>query len=45
MKDVDYSDDEFVSHKKRRQRRRHNFCIGIIVIGLVALCAMLILWK
>ena len=45
MKDVDYSDDEFVMYEKRRQRGRRNFCIGIIVIGLVTLAAMLVLWK
>ena len=45
MKDVDYSDDEFVLYQKRRQRGRRNFCIGIIVIGLFALAAMLVLWK
>ena len=45
MKDVDYSDDEFVLYQKRRQRGRRNFCIGVIVIGFVALVAMLIFWK
>ena len=45
MKDVDYSDDKFVMYEKRRQRGRRNFCIGIIVIGLIALVAMLIFWK
>ena len=32
-------------YEKRRQRGRRNFCIGIIVIGLVTLAAMLVLWK
>lgn len=45
MKDVDYSDDEFVLYQKRRQRGRRNFCIGIIVIGFITLAAMLVLWK
>ena len=45
MRDEDYSDDEFVAYEKRRQRGRRNFCIGVIVIALVALGAMLVLWK
>ena len=45
MRDEDYSDDEFVAYEKRRQRGRRNFCIGVIVFALVALGAMLVLWK
>lgn len=43
--DKDYSDDKYVMRKKRRQRNRRNFCIGVISIALVALGAMLLLWK
>ncbi len=45
MRDVDYSDDKFVMHMKRRQRGRRNFCIGIIIIGFIVLVAMLFFWK
>lgn len=45
MKDVEYSDDEYAMYEKRRQRGRRNFCIGIIVIAVVALGAMLAFWK
>ncbi len=45
IKAVEYSDDKFVMHEKRRQRWRRNFCIGIIVIGFITLAAMLIFWK
>ena len=44
-KEEDYSDDPFVAYEKRRQRGRRNLCIGIIVVGLIALGAMLVLWK
>ena len=45
MREEDYSDDEYVMYEKRRQRGRRNFCIGVIVIAVVALGAMLAFWK
>lgn len=41
MRDMDYSDDEFVAWIKRRQRMRRYFCIGVIVFGLAAFAALL----
>ena len=45
MKDVDYSDDEFVMWVKRRQRGRRNFCFGIIVLALAVFTAILYFTK